>query len=284
MTKKREIIFSMVRGAMAILIALFVAMLLIFISAGGDSLGQKLSVTAESMKQLLVGPIFRINATGIKFEGKRLADVFAAMIPTIFTGLSVCVMFAANQFNLGSEGGIMLGAFTSALVAIYMPLPKGIHTVACILVGGLVTGLVMLIPALLKVKLNVSEMVCSLMLNYIIMYIIKYLMNTSYADKSKGQIQTYPFLNSSKIPALSQASIFTSSKLSWGIVIAALAVVVLGFFMYNSPDFIEADRVLQIFFGNEFGPERVSRHQDGFGDVAFFCGIMRCTHGISSFF
>ncbi|MCR5789043.1 MAG: ABC transporter permease [Lachnospiraceae bacterium] len=234
MTRKREIIFSIVRGAMAIMIALLVAMLLIFISADGDSFGEKLSVTAEAMKQLLVGPIFRINATGIKFEGKRLADVFAAMIPTIFTGLSVCVMFAANQFNLGSEGGIMLGAFISAIVAIYMPLPRGLHALVCILAGGLVTGLVMLIPAILKVKLNVSEMVCSLMLNYIIMYIIKYLMNTSYADKSKGQIQTYPFLNSSKLPALSQAPIFTSSKLSWGIVIAVIAVVVMGFFMYRS--------------------------------------------------
>lgn len=234
MTKKRQLIFSLVRGALAILIALLVAMLLIFISADGNSFGQRLSATAEAMKQLLVGPLFRINAQGIKFEGKRLADIFAAMIPTIFTGLSVCVMFAANQFNLGAEGGIMLGAFSSALVAIYVPLPKGLHALACILVGGAVTGVVMLIPALLKVKLNVSEMVCSLMLNYIIMYIIKYLMNTAYADKSKGQIQTYPFLNSSKIPALTQASIFTSSKLSWGIVIAALAVVAMGFFMYRS--------------------------------------------------
>ncbi|MCR4657967.1 MAG: ABC transporter permease [Lachnospiraceae bacterium] len=234
MTKKRQIIFSFVRGVLAILIAILVAMLLIFISADGGTFSEKISATGEAMKQLLVGPLFRINADGIRFEGKRLADIFAAMIPTIFTGLAVCVMFAANQFNLGAEGGIMLGAFVSALVAIYMPLPKGLHALVCILVGGAVTGLVMLIPALLKVKLNVSEMVCSLMLNYIIMYIIKYLMNTAYADKTKGQIQTYPFLNSSKIGPLADSSIFTSAKLSWGFVIAIITVVVIGFFMYRS--------------------------------------------------
>ena len=77
-------------------------------------------------------------------------------------------------------------------------------------------------------------MVCSLMLNYIIMYIIKYLMNNFYADKSKGQIQTYPFLNSSKIAALSQDPVFTSAKLTFGFIIALAAVVVCGFFMYRS--------------------------------------------------
>ncbi|MCR4656877.1 MAG: ABC transporter permease [Lachnospiraceae bacterium] len=234
MTKKRQIIFSFVRGALAILIAILVAMLLIFISADGGTFSEKISATREAMKQLLVGPLFRINANGVRFEGKRLADIFAAMIPTIFTGLAVCVMFSANQFNLGAEGGTMLGAFVSAIVAIYMPLPKGLHALVCILVGGAVTGLVMLIPALLKVKLGVSEMVCSLMLNYIIIYIIKYLMNTAYADKTKGQIQTYPFLNSSKIAPLANNPIFSSAKLSWGFVIAIITVVVIGFFMYRS--------------------------------------------------
>lgn len=234
MTKKRQLIFTLVRGALAILIALIVAMLLIFISADGDTTAEKLSATGEALKQLLIGPLFRVNAKGISFEAKRLADILAAMIPTIFTGLAICVMFAANQFNLGAEGGAMLGAFSAAVIAIYYPMPKGIHGVAAVLFGGLITALIMLIPALLKVKLNVSEMVCSLMLNYIIMYIIKYLMNNFYADKSKGQIQTYPFLNSSKIAALGSNPVFSSAKLTWGFIIAILAVVLCGLFMYRS--------------------------------------------------
>ena len=42
MTKKRQILFSAIRGLLAICIALFVAMLLIFISSDGASFGQKL--------------------------------------------------------------------------------------------------------------------------------------------------------------------------------------------------------------------------------------------------
>ncbi len=234
MSKKRQLTFTLVRGALAIIIALLVAMLLILISANGDSFAEKLSATAEAMKQLLVGPLFKINAGGVSFETKRLADILAAMIPTTFTGLAVCIMFSANQFNLGAEGGIMLGAFVSAVVAIYVPMPAGLHAVVAVLIGGLAVALVMLIPAVLKVKLDVSEMVCSLMLNYIIMYIIKYLMNNYYADKTKGQIQTYPFLNSAKIAALSSSPVINAAKLTWGFVIAMLAVLICGFFMYRS--------------------------------------------------
>ncbi len=234
MTKKRQLIFSLVRGLLAIFIALVVAMFLIFISSEGDNAAEKLAATGEALKQLLVGPLFRLNAAGISFEGKRLADILAAMIPTTFTGLAVCIMFAANQFNLGAEGGAMLGAFSAAVIAIYYPLPKGVHPIVAVLFGGLVTAIVMLIPALLKVKLDVSEMVCSLMLNYIIMYIIKYLMNNYYADKSKGQIQTYPFLNSSKIAMLSSDSVISAAKLTWGFVIAIIAVVICWLFMYRS--------------------------------------------------
>lgn len=42
MTKKRQILFSVIRGLLAILIALLVATLLIFLSADGSSFSEKL--------------------------------------------------------------------------------------------------------------------------------------------------------------------------------------------------------------------------------------------------
>ena len=235
MTKKRQLRFTIIRSLIAILIALLVATLLIFISAGGSTFMEKLDATREALKQMLAGPLFRFSKkNGTAFEAKRLADILAAMIPTIFTGLSVCVMFSANQFNLGAEGGIMLGAFVTAMVAIYVPLPAGLHPVVAILAGGLAVALVMLLPALLKTRLNVSEMVCSLMLNYIIMYVIKFLMNTYLADKSRGQIMSYGFRESSAIPPIINNSVFSGSKLSWGFVVAIAVVVLCGLFMYRS--------------------------------------------------
>ncbi len=227
MSKKRSLIFSIVRGAAAIFIALAVATLLIFICSDGNSLGEKVSLTLSALRQLLVGPAFKGNG-GISV--KNLCDVLAAMIPTIFTGLATCVMFSANQFNMGAEGGIMLGAFVAALCAIYLPLPGGVLAVVCVLIGAAAVAAMMLVPSVLKVKLGVSEMVCSLMLNYVVMYFIKFLLNSRLADKSKGQVQSYPFQPGSTIPQL----INNGSKLSWGFVIALIFVVLTTLFMYRT--------------------------------------------------
>ena len=235
MTRKREIRFIIIRSLVAICIALLVATLLIFISAGGDTFHEKLEATGEALRQMLIGPLFRMSKKkGTSFELKRLADILAAMIPTIFTGLSVCIMFSANQFNLGAEGGIMLGAFVSAMVAIYVPMPAGLHAVVAVLIGGAVVAILMLLPALLKTKLSVSEMVCSLMLNYIIMYVIKFLMNTYLADKSRGQIMSYPFRETSAIAPIVNNTTFSGTKLTWGFVVAIVAVILCGLFMYRS--------------------------------------------------
>lgn len=235
MTKKRQLRFTIIRSLVAILIALLVATILIFISAAGSTFAEKLEATREALKQMLAGPVFRFSKkNGTAFEAKRLADILAAMIPTTFTGLSVCVMFSANQFNLGAEGGIMLGAFVSAMAAIYLPMPAGLHALVAVLLGGIAVAVVMLLPAILKTRLNVSEMVCSLMLNYIIMYVIKFLMNTYLADKSRGQIMSYTFQETSGIAPIVNNSVFSGAKLSWGFVIAIAAVILCGLFMYRS--------------------------------------------------
>ena len=232
MTKKRQFVFSLVRGALAIFIALLVAAVLIFISADGETLAEKFALTGNALKQLLIGPLFKTNSAGEigAFQFKRLTDVLASMIPTIFTALSVCVMFSANQFNLGAEGGCMLGGFAGGMIAVYVPMAAGLHPLVCILCGGITCALIMLIPAVLKARLDVSEMVCSLMLNYIIMYVIKFLMNTFIADKSKGQVQSSAFFETAKLPQL----VDNGSMLSVGFLIAIVMVVLIGLFMYRT--------------------------------------------------
>ena len=227
MNKKRSITFSLVRGAMAILIALGVAALLIFISADAETLGDRFAQTLTALRHLLVSPFLKNSGS---ISTKNISDILAAMIPIMFTGLATCVMFSANQFNMGAEGGIMLGAFISGLVAVYVPVPGGLLPVVAILIGASTVGLMMLIPSLLKVKMGVSEMVCSLMMNYVVMYFIKYTLNTHLADKSRGQIMTYPFQENAAIPQL----VDNGSKLSWGFVIGIVFVILTALFMYRT--------------------------------------------------
>jgi len=227
MNKKRSTMFSIMKGALAIFTALLVAAVLVFVSAKGDSVSVKLAETGTALKSMLISPL--IKNTG-KFNLKGLTDIFATMIPLLFTGVATCIMFSANQFNLGSEGGIMLGAFVTSCVAVYAPIDGILLPVVAILAGGLATAAFMFVPAILKAKFGVSEMVNSLMMNYIIQFSILFLLNMYLSDTSKGQVQMYPIRENA---ALAQI-IENGSKLHVGFILGIVVVVLAWIFMYRT--------------------------------------------------
>ena len=221
MNDRRLLVFNLLRGLAAILLALVVAAIFIFISSDEP---------LTALKYLLIGPVVSFKATGNVFNTTSFLTILAAMIPTIFSGLAVCVMFSANQFNLGGEGAIMLGGFVGALLGIYLKMNTGLHQVVCVLAGAIAGGLIMLIPAVLKVKLGASEMVTSLMMNYVVMFVILHFLNFVFADRSKGATQTFPFLETAKIPEI----VANGTKLTWGFVVALIFVVIIALFMYRT--------------------------------------------------
>ncbi len=216
MKHKRKFMFEMIRGLAAIVIAIAVAFVLILLSSDSPR---------TALECLLIRPVF----SGGSLNVKSIWAILGRMTPIIFTGLGVCVMFSANQFNLAGEGTTMLGGFIGGLIAIYIPMSAGLHPAVCILAGAVVGGLAMLIPAIIKVKLNASEMVCSLMLNYVIMYIILHFLNNTFADRSKGSTQTYPFLETAKVTKL-----IPGTELTWGFLAAIAATAVIAVFMFRT--------------------------------------------------
>ena len=219
MNKRRMMAFNLVRGCASILVALLVAAVLIFISCDQPWL---------ALRYLILGPVIDFKG-GASFNLMSLYTIFGSMIPIMFTGLGVCVMFSANEFNLGGEGCVMVGGFVGALCAIYIPMPAWIHPAFCVLMSMLVCGAIMLIPSLLKVKLGASEMVCTLMLNYIMLYTVKHFLTNVFADRSKGQTQTAQFLSSGRITALVMRAKFT-----WGFFVALAMVGLVWLFMYRT--------------------------------------------------
>ena len=221
MKDKRLFTFELVRGTAAILLALAVGTIFIFLSS-------KEPFTA--LRYLLIGPLLATKAGVLTFNTQGFYTILAAMIPTIFTGLGVCVMFSSNQFNLAGEGCVMAGGFVAALCGIYIKMNSGLHAAVCVLIAMAVCALIMLIPALLKVKLGASEMVTSLMLNYVCMYVVMHFISYNFADRSKGSTQTFPFAETAQIPSLVPGG----SKLSWGFVVALVMAVVIALFMYRT--------------------------------------------------
>jgi ABC-type uncharacterized transport system permease subunit len=221
MRDKRMVLFGFVRGAAAIALALAVGAIFIFLSSDEPF---------TALRYLLIGPFVSYHGGVTAFNTQNFYQVLAAMIPTIFTGLAVCVMFSANQFNLAAESCVLVGGFVGSLIGIYVNMTTGWHAVVCVLVASVVCGLIMLIPSVLKVKLGASEMVTSLMLNFVLLYIVLHFLNYHFADRSKGATMTFPFLESAKIPSIVPGN----SKLTWGFVIALIVSLLVWIFMYRT--------------------------------------------------
>jgi len=221
MYKRRMLGFSLIRGLAAILLALAVAAVFIFLATDEPF---------HALQQLLIGPVVSFGEGGASFNVQSFYQILAAMIPTIFTALGVCVMFSANQFNLGGEGGAMAGGFVAALVAIYLPMAAGLHPVVSVLIGAVAAGLITLIPGVLKVSVGASEMVSSLMLNYVVMYVVLHFLNYEFADRSKGATQTHAFLPTAKIAQMVRGG----SRLTYGFIAAIAVALLIGIFMYRT--------------------------------------------------
>jgi len=204
-----ELKFSLLRGMAAILVSIAVAAVFIFAVS---------EQPFTALYQMLISPFGNV---------RQMFNILERMIPFIFTGLAVSVMFSAKQFNLAAEGCVMLGAFVAALVAIYIPLPPGIHPIVSVLVGAAACGIVMLIPSLLQTKLGANVLVSTLMLNFIIQFVIQFFLVNIFADRTQGALMTERFLPSALIPKI-------RFDTSWGLAVGIIMVVIITLFMYRT--------------------------------------------------
>ena len=204
--------FELFRMLFSIVIALAVSFLLIFLVS---------KQPVEAIVSLVTGPL----------QGKRaLGDVVARMIPLIFTGTGVCIMFSANQINLAGEGAFHLGGLVAAAFVLSLSLPKFVSPLLALILSVVAGGIFCAIPAVLKIKTNSSVMVSSLMLNYLALYLGNYILHFFIGDPSVGEASaSYKLPNTSELTTLVRGT-----KAHTGIIIA-LAVAVLGyFFLYRS--------------------------------------------------
>lgn len=202
--------FTVVRLAAAIIIGVLFAVVIIFLIS--DDAGAAIS------------KLF----TGALQSKRRFGNVIELMIPLTFAGLSVSVMFTANQFNIGTEGTFYAGGAVAAMIALCAPFPPFIHPLAAILAGGLIGGFICLLAAALKVKWGTSELVTSLMLNYVVYYLFKYIIFTGSGlkDPDSGYISTFKMPEDSTLGLM-----FTGTRIHYGFLLMVLAVVLVSIYM-----------------------------------------------------
>lgn len=214
-TRTIESGFEVVRILTSILLAFGLALIaLIFVSEDPVS----------AIQEFLIGPFRTL---------RRIGNMVELAIPFTFTGLGICFMYSANQFNVAGEGIFYISGCLTALVCLNissLQLPPVLYITVLVLVGGLIGIAFASIPALLKVKWGVNEVVISIMLNSILMYLGKYILINFMRDPEIAYNASYKLPQSALIPDM-----IPGTRIHWGLVIAIAFVLLTALIIYRTP-------------------------------------------------
>jgi len=186
-------------------------------------------------KALLLGPVSRLN---------RFGDWIEESITLTFLGLAVALVFKAEQFSLGQEGQMVLGALVSGAIALFVPLPAYLR-IPLALLGAMVVGFLWgLIPGYLKAYLDANEIVSTLMLNVLAVKFYEYMLtyyikppNAGYTASDRFPVEgTLPTFFP-PIPGLEnlRQTFINQTNISIAIYLLVLAAIVVYYLMYRTP-------------------------------------------------
>jgi simple sugar transport system permease protein len=202
---------NILRTLLAVFIALLISFGIIFLTS---------EEPVKAIVQLLTGPLQ---------SQRRFGNVIEAMIPLIFTGVGISIMFAANEINLAGEGAFHLGGLAATYFALNTALPPVISPLATIIVAGLCGMIVTGIPALMKIKTESDVLVSSLMMNYLILYFSTYILSNILRDPKAGAVVSYA------VPSVTQfGTIISGTRIHIGLFIALVVAVLAYVFLYKT--------------------------------------------------
>ncbi len=205
--------FEIFRMLFAIVIALLVSFVLLFLLCDRP---------IDAIQTLITGPL------NPKRHYAKFWQVIVVMIPLIFTGTGVSIMFSANRINLASDGAFHLGGLLATITVLEMGLPSSVSPIVALVLATVVGALFTMIPALLNIKTESSEMVSSLMLNYLALYFCMYILMHFICDPHVGS-------GSYKIAdELQLHKILPFGKVHTGLIIAILVAVLGWVFLYKT--------------------------------------------------
>jgi len=195
---------SIVRGALAILIAFVVGAILIvstnedvldaagyFFARPTDTLAAAGNAVAEAYGALFRGSILNTQAASLEAAIRPLTETARFAGPLILAGLGVALSFRVGMFNIGGQGQLLVAAGCAAWAATQWQLPAGIHLVVALLFGLIGGSLWGAIVGFLKAQTGAHEVIVTIMLNYVAANVLTWVLrSSSLHDPSKGNNPT----------------------------------------------------------------------------------------------
>ncbi len=158
------------------------------------------------------------------------SDSLVQSVPYIFAGLAVALGFRAGLFNIGGEGQIGIG-WLVAIVAGYSftGLPAFIHLPLAILLGAGAAGLYASIAGILKARTGAHEVITTIMLNYVVYRLSEWLL-CGPLEFTQGTCRTRDTAETAFLPRFLDHPV----TLHWGFVLALVAAVIVGWFLFRT--------------------------------------------------
>jgi len=210
-TRRAVFLRELGRALTAVVIALVVALIVIFVTSANPG---------AAFQTLLAAPLSSNRTMGLWID-----DVAKLTL----TGLAFSLVFQARQFSMGVQGQVYVGGLCAALVAM-SPIGATPLAIPLGMLAGMIAGAAYgFIPGYAKARFGASEIVSSLMLNYIAILVVNYLIRAHLAPPGTGQLMTAKFPDPAIFPA-----IIPGTRFDLGILIALVATFVVWFLLYRT--------------------------------------------------
>jgi general nucleoside transport system permease protein len=177
-----------------------------------------------------------INAYWAMFKGAfagkgfvNLASTLNRSVPIIGMGLAAAVAFRAGFFNIGGEGQMVLGGFSAALVAIYLPLSSPVILPVALLSAAVIGGLYALLAMVIEHNFNVPLLISTLLLNYPARLLTSYFVKNQFRDVASGLSQTLLVPKAARFALLT-----TGSQLNTGLFVILFLIIASALVIYRT--------------------------------------------------
>src|SRR5689334_10338129 len=200
----REILASILRVAVPILLALIVGGIILLI-LGKDPLAYYGYVAKRGL---------------LTWGG--LQETFTRMAPLLLIGAGLIVAFRAGIWNLGGDGQFLLGAvITSAVAPVLVgTLPDIIVLPLCMILSIATGALWSVVPAILKARYGINEIITSMMMSFLGTSFANVLIKLLFWDPATTVPQTRTLPVDDRLPRLFGTTVHAG-------VLIALAVIIL---------------------------------------------------------
>jgi len=164
-------------------------------------------------------------------SGYAVGELMVKATPLLIIALGLAVAFRSNVWNIGAEGQYVIGGIAASYVALMADKSTGPWIIVVIIAAGIVGGMLWAsIVALLRDRFNASEILVSLMLVYVATLVLGYVVAGPLKDPMGFNFpQSKTFELVTQIPRLMKGS-----RVSIGLVIALIGVVVLWVFLFRT--------------------------------------------------